>query len=286
MFLGGPFSKPVVLLADYREARDIETRRTHEFERSARTKAVFGPLGPTFQFVLPSGSEWKARRTLVQDTVSRQFLEVVAVPTLYNSITNLISLWDKKILLSGGRPFSAIDDMFNATFDAVLTFSFGPEFPHSAMQPQVEMMEKYRVPDSHKSASVDVPMEFPTAKLDTELESMQTLISLAEGAINSGWQKGHWFFQTRSAKFKAAKKSKDACIKAAVHRAAQKRIKHLQLKEASDKSWIDGSVGHTIDRESKIAAKEGRQPDFFSEMIIDEVRYYYLPNAAMMKVYS
>ncbi|CEJ95183.1 hypothetical protein VHEMI10680 [[Torrubiella] hemipterigena] len=271
VFLGGPFSKPTVLLADYHEARDIETRRTHEFDRSSRTRDVFGPLAPSFQFVLPSGSEWKAHRALVQDVVSRQFLEAVVAPTLYQSVTRLISLWDKKIALSGGRPFTAIDDMFNVTFDAVLSFTFGSEFPHSAMEPQVKLMDEYRAIDRDNCIATEQPIDFPVARLHEELEAMQTLVGFAEGAINAGSQNLYWFFQTRSAKFSAAKKSKDTCIRAAVRRASQKRLEHLKSEVASDRSWIHSSVDYLIDRECKLAEKEGRKVDVFSSRIADEL---------------
>ncbi|UKZ74705.1 hypothetical protein TrVFT333_002375 [Trichoderma virens FT-333] len=57
VFLGGPFSKPVVVITDYREARDIETCRTKKFDRGTRTKDIFGPLAPSFQFVLKLDAE-------------------------------------------------------------------------------------------------------------------------------------------------------------------------------------------------------------------------------------
>ncbi|KAL7905016.1 cytochrome P450 [Trichoderma velutinum] len=271
VFLGGPFSKPIVILTDYREARDIETRRTKEFDRSERTKDMFGPLAPSFQFVLKSDANWKAHRNLVQDLVSRQFLEEVAAPTLYDAAARLVELWSKKIALSNGRPFSATTDIFNVTYDAVLSFFFGSEFPNSATQPRIDLMKTYRLPENEKKVSREEPMEFPDAKLPDELESIHTLLGFAEGALKSGLPKWYWFFQTRSAKFKRAKKTKDACFKTAILNATDKRLKHLKGGDASDRSWINSSIDHLIDRECKIADIEGRRVDIFSDMIMDEV---------------
>ena len=41
-----PFGKPWVIVADFREAQDIQTNRQHEFDRSTYIGEVFGPLLP------------------------------------------------------------------------------------------------------------------------------------------------------------------------------------------------------------------------------------------------
>lgn len=46
MFMTGPFGKPWVVLADFREAQDIQMCRQGEFDRSAFLADVFGPLLP------------------------------------------------------------------------------------------------------------------------------------------------------------------------------------------------------------------------------------------------
>lgn len=46
MFMNGPLRKPWVILADFREAQDIQMYRQGEFDRSSFLADVFGPLLP------------------------------------------------------------------------------------------------------------------------------------------------------------------------------------------------------------------------------------------------
>ena len=41
-----PFGKPWVIVADFREAQDIQVNRQDEFDRSTYIGEVFGPLLP------------------------------------------------------------------------------------------------------------------------------------------------------------------------------------------------------------------------------------------------
>ena len=65
-----PLGRPWVVVMDHREAHDIMTRRTKEFDRSKFFGQAFMALLPKHHVSMPTGDEWHAHRRLVSDTVS------------------------------------------------------------------------------------------------------------------------------------------------------------------------------------------------------------------------
>ena len=57
-----PFSKPVVVIADFREAQDIMVRRTKEFDRSKFFGEVSGAISPKSYFCMLTNSEFRQHR--------------------------------------------------------------------------------------------------------------------------------------------------------------------------------------------------------------------------------
>ena len=73
-----PFSKPWVLLADFREAQDIMMRRTKEFDKSKRTVDSFmGVLGDSFISMKSWDHRFKHNKELVKDLMNPAFLNEV-----------------------------------------------------------------------------------------------------------------------------------------------------------------------------------------------------------------
>lgn len=77
-FWSAPLARPTLVLADFREAQDIMTRRTKEFGRSQRDKSLFADTFPEFHLALTSEDpKYKRNRTLVKGLMSPSFLENV-----------------------------------------------------------------------------------------------------------------------------------------------------------------------------------------------------------------
>ncbi|KAF3346041.1 Protein artemis [Verticillium dahliae VDG2] len=83
-----PFSRPYLLLADYREARDILTRR-REWDRSDYSISILGGVAPRHHINLKHGPAWRYHRALLADTMAPAFLHAVAAPEIYRSATAL-----------------------------------------------------------------------------------------------------------------------------------------------------------------------------------------------------
>jgi len=86
-----PLGKPIVVLADFREAQDMLMRRK-DFDRSSLVADLLEGAGPKHHIIMKTGPEWKQHRRLLQDLMSPQFLNEVAAPTVYAGVMRLIKL--------------------------------------------------------------------------------------------------------------------------------------------------------------------------------------------------
>lgn len=74
-----PLFAPFVVLTDYREAWDILTRRTREFDRGVKMGSIIGYMAPSFQITLRSSDpRFKGHRELVKDLMTPGFLSQVS----------------------------------------------------------------------------------------------------------------------------------------------------------------------------------------------------------------
>lgn len=265
-----PLGRPIVVLTDHRESRDIQMHRGKEFERSSHAIDIFRPLANRQMIALKTGPEWKMHRRLVQDTMSPSFLHDVAAPSIYASGLAFVDLWSTKARLANGRPFSAMHDLHHVTFDAVLAFTFGSQFPHSATKPQAQGLQGLSSADDLVSnSSIDEPVEFPLFDIDEEIGSILKLAQGLERVVGAPSPRLKWAFITRTASFKKLRKLMDGCFWLEIEKAVENRKRNTA---DADQSWVRNAVDHIIDREDKSAQKEKRRPEFFSTVIRDEVR--------------
>ena len=78
--LGG---KPFVVIADFREAQDIMTKRTREFDRATIFGDLVSALGPDHHSHMDTNDDWRAHRKLIADCMS---------PSLYAPCRHRIGL--------------------------------------------------------------------------------------------------------------------------------------------------------------------------------------------------
>ncbi|KAJ6784452.1 hypothetical protein PWT90_09721 [Aphanocladium album] len=264
-----PFGKPVVLLADYREARDMTVHRTKEFDRASRVATIFGPLAPKTQFTLQTGHEWKRHRQLLQDTMTPSFLREVAAPNIYDSGLRLVRLWGMKTRIACGRPFEANEDIYHTALDAVLAFTFGPEFPHSALAPATTALATAHDYDVTEGLSADDAVHFHQFDLEDELEAMLGLVAYLNKVQGHPMPSLAWRYYKNTPTFKRLMKTKADCIRREIQRAVDDRLK--RDKVAGQEPQLCHAVGHVVDREHRDSQKAERKPDFFSQMIFDEL---------------
>ncbi|KAI0199477.1 cytochrome P450 [Astrocystis sublimbata] len=277
-----PFSKPIVLLSDWRAARDIMVHRTHEFDRSSMMTSYFRGILNRQQFTLQTGPEWKMHRRIVQDTMSPTFLNKKAGPAIYAHSLEWLKLWELKAQLAEGRPFVAGQDIFRAALDGVLGFAFGSQFAYSATTPQLEGLvkmssgERQSFLTGSQRAGADAPVEFPEFHFNEGLRSMLQLSEMMEEVKNAPSVPIKWWFLKQTTAYKRRMKSKDDCIRGEIARAIETRKKHTEAagedeEEEEYPSWMRCAVETVVDREERHAKRDGRKPDFFAPIVMDEI---------------
>lgn len=256
-----PFSPPWVLVADARESRDILTRRSLEFDKSSFLSDGMACMG-AFHGIYQTGEKFKSNRRLIQDLMTTSFLHNCAGPAIYDKGLDLLRLWDMKICLAKGRPFSAKKDFEYASLDVMLEFAFGKNWVKTALGQQVSVVSKLSSADT-KVGALDQPVYFPSGPIADFLESVYQAPEIVEKTINAlipkwqtwWWSKQSWYRRIFDRKEQAMKEQ----VATAVQRIHAGRV--------------ETGLEHMLMREAAQAEKEGREPDFDSQVMRDEVRF-------------
>ncbi|TDZ13321.1 Cytochrome P450 monooxygenase TRI13 [Colletotrichum orbiculare MAFF 240422] len=251
----GPLSKPIVIIADFREAQDISLRRTNEFDRGNSFERIFGRLFPQWHLLMKTANPlFKWQRKWLQDLMTPAFLHTVAAEPIYQSVLKVVELWEHKNRLARGRPFAAFDDISAGALDAVLAFSFGGDFEHMSIPARVELVSLLNeVPGP--SSDTDEPVAFHE---EEKKDVARAILDLAESIEETSKAvvpsfRSWWLHQTT--RIKTAKRIRDEMI----NREIDASLKRLQQDEP-----ISSAVDHMMHREKLFAEKEGREPVFNS----------------------
>jgi len=121
------FRKPAVFVADYREAEDVLTRRTAEFDRAQFFTDIFTGTAPHGFSIMRTDATFKAQRRLSLETMTPTFLKGVALPKLYGSAQNLMTFWKLKAELAGESAWDAEEDVHRAVFDGLWRVMYGTD---------------------------------------------------------------------------------------------------------------------------------------------------------------
>lgn len=263
-----PFGPPMVILADARESRDLLVNRGADFDRSKDVGNMLRPIIGPSQITFPTGPAWKSLRRLSQDAMTPRFLRNVAAPDIHASCMQFVKLWQKKAHLAGGMPFDVEKDLFHVTLDATMAFVFGAQYPYRAIQPQLETLEGLEKADVKISGDKNASVELPLGSIGKELQGIIDFVKRTDAVQSSGLHNIAWFFEVRTARFKSLKKIRDNCITRELEKATA-RLREEDAEAMEEKAR--NGVELLLNRERIMAAKEGRQPDYFSPSIRAEV---------------
>ena len=265
----GPFSKPVVLVADIGETRDIMMRS--EFDRSGYIIDRF-PLFGGSQILMHTGEDWRNSRGWLKDLLTPQYMQNVAGPAIHYSVRQLIELWELSSHVAGpDRPFSMRQDLKNLALDVMTQFHHGNEFQDLALKRQIQYIEQLGPDSSELAFGPDNGVTFPRAPMNvfgqsvTEIgDRMAAIYAMSSPPGLVSWWTQHVIPRYR--KFFAAKQS---FIRSRIDTA----VKRLRQGEEA-KTGID----YMVFREEKAASKAGRQPLYEDQRMVDEVRDFCPPN--------
>lgn len=257
-----PFSKPWILLADFRESKEILMRRK-EFDKSSFLSDGMACMG-SFHGIYTTGDKFKSNRQLIQDLMTTSFLNNHVGPAVYNKGLDVMKLFEMKMNLANGQPFSVKKDFEYASLDVMLEFAFGKNWVHTATGPQVELLSKLSASDV-KIDALDQPVDFPMVPIVNFLKSVYEAPEIVEKTINAIMPKLQTWWWSKKSCYKRIFDEKERIMKEQVA-IGMKNYHSGQVKTG---------IEHMLTREGAQAEKEGRKPDFESKVFRDEVRPHY-----------
>ncbi|KAL8976684.1 MAG: hypothetical protein Q9205_007363 [Flavoplaca limonia] len=253
-----PFSKPWVLLADFRESKDILMRR-REFDKSSFLAQGMACMG-SFHGIYTTGDKFRSNRQLIQDLMTTSFLTNHVGPAIYAKVLEVMKLLELKMELANGRPFSVKKDFEYASLDVMLEFAFGQNWVHTATGPQVELLSKLSASDV-KLDAMDQPVTFPMVPIVDFLHSVYEAPEIVEKTINAIMPKLQTWWWSKQSWYKHIFDVKERVMKEQVT---------LGLKNYRS-GHVKTGIEHMLLREGTRAEKEGREPDLDSEVFRDEM---------------
>ncbi|KAI8652321.1 hypothetical protein NCS57_01295600 [Fusarium keratoplasticum] len=257
-----PFGLPWVFVADHWEAVDIMTRRVKEFDRADPTIDMFEGVAPSHHIIMRSSNpQFKRNKELVRDLMSVNFLQNVSSPEIYEKFALLVDLWNGKARLSNGRPFDAAEDIHNAALDIIMTASFGLGLEQSQIAKQTRELEGASSPGGR-----DDVFEFKHVPLDEELRFFTILTDSIIVAVRSPLPRlSHFLYRNLSPMMRRAAAGRDRLRNREIAKSVERRRSGHPERCALD---------NMLAREDVIAEKEGRKPNYYSQVIQSELLGY------------
>ncbi|KAH6695550.1 cytochrome P450 monooxygenase [Plectosphaerella plurivora] len=265
-FFVSPFRGPIIFIFDHREAQNLSMRRLKEFDRSKLTADIFRTGVPHGILCMRTSSpEYKSNMSLIRELMTPTFLREVSGPHIYEKVTWLLQLWDKKADISKGRPYDSTNDVHHAALDMIMAASFGIDKSQSMLQLKLDHLGRTNGAVA-AAADSDTVASFEEPELLDELAACKVVADQIGAAIKSPVP---WL---------------NALV---VRNLVPSMVKALGVFDRMARREIGKSVerlhsGHPqrcamdqlLAREEVLAKKEGRQPDYYREPIKDELFSY------------
>ncbi|KEY70887.1 hypothetical protein S7711_00731 [Stachybotrys chartarum IBT 7711] len=255
----GPFSTPVVLVADTAETREMLMMRS-EFDRSAYIIDRF-PLFGDFHLNMKTGDNWRASRSWLKDLLAPKHLHTVAGPAIHSSVLKLIDLWESKARVARGKPFSMRSDLKTLALDVIVTFHFGKDFQDSALARQVETIKS--LDESKLRYGKHTNVIFPTASLHDFQQGLTDIGDRMASIYTTRWPPlvVSWWARYGSPYYRHFFVEKDRFIRKHIDTAIDRLTGGKEAETGMDQM---------VYREHKAARKAGRRPVFDQQIMIDE----------------
>lgn len=256
-----PFGKPWVLMADFGESKDILLRRK-EFTRAQFATNALTPMGH-FHAGLPKGPGLDTTRQWKSDLTTPNFLSGFVSPITYSSMTDLVELFNTKARVANGRPFDALPDLFSTSEEIFVAFNFGKDLDIHSLRPQTKYLSQVE-PFPSNSQNQDQLVTFLDAPVHELFTNVRFMIDLVGETVKIPFAKPYWWLRRMTS----------ATVRHHVKLRNEILLDQIDISirklEAGDKKTT--AVDMMIAREKIAAEKEGREPQYKCQAMVDEVR--------------
>ncbi|KXH33732.1 cytochrome P450 [Colletotrichum salicis] len=182
-----PFSRPLVIVADYRESRDLMAKRSKE--------------------------------------LSRGYMNNVSAPVSHVAISDFIRLWKRKAALAQGLPFETVEDLEGLTYNIVMTAVFGVGYEESTTTKYSKLLEDISEDSINLGGSSAQVANFPSPETPALVKALHVLNVSITAVLGSVFPKLSVFIENLKPKARQALKLKKDSVQtqidAAVKRAAK-----------------------------------------------------------------
>ena len=272
-FMGPDFmQKPIVLVADVGEARDVLLGRS-DFDRSSYIINRF-PLFGDFHLNMKTTEDWKLARQWSKDLLTPQYLNGVANPAIELATHRLIELWEGKSRLANGRAFDMDRDVKGLNIDIILAFYFGDDMTDSILVREAQRVKQLDGPNLVIGEHNEII--FPRAKLHDFCEGLIDISHKVASLYATPWPPAlaAWWTRYVSPHFRKYFAGKEKFVRQLLARAVQRTY-------GNEESKIKSGLDHMVWREGKAATKTGRKPKYGKQVMVDEVGTRYFPSLVM-----
>ncbi|KAL5323528.1 hypothetical protein ACEPPN_008066 [Leptodophora sp. 'Broadleaf-Isolate-01'] len=260
-----PFSRPWVVVTDFREAQDVLLRRTKEFDRSNFFGDIFLGLIPKHHISMKTPEEqFKKHRRWLQDLMTPAFLQKIAAPQIYTSCLDMLDVWEEKSRIAQGHPFEAPNDVYRAALDAVWFLVFGADISNSTTKATLRGLSS--IQNLELPINTDTEAKIPDAPLPESMAAVVHLTETLETSVKSPIPVlVHWVIRQLPS-YRKATAIKDNFIRDEVEKT------RIRFEGRSEKDLdVRCAMDDIMRRELSACEKEGRAPMFHSRAMYDEI---------------
>ncbi|KAG6078501.1 hypothetical protein E4U16_001607 [Claviceps sp. LM84 group G4] len=238
-------------------------RRTKEFDRASFHIDEFQPFMPDHRLsMMSSDPRLKASRELVKGLMSPNILSSNA-PVIYEKARHLIGLWKTKMDVAQGRPFAALEDLRELSWELTSTLTFGVGEGRGILQRHQEYLSSKGSSTSWTDAASTVCFARPP--LTPELEALAMMPTYMQFTASSFAPHLQVWILKRT-KWRKYFQAKEKFLSDQIN----KSVKRL-FSASSDSSRRKTVIDHLLERELVVAEKLESRPNFHKPSIRDEV---------------
>ncbi|KAI1421085.1 putative cytochrome P450 [Xylaria sp. FL1777] len=263
-----PFSKPIVVISDFREAQDLNLRRGKDLGRGWINSQTWNGVLPDHFIAMENfDARYKGTKTLVKDLMTPTFLHEINALESYNKVSAFMELWKVKASIARSHSFDAYQDLGSLTFDIMMSAAFGTENEESET---FRHFNDVRAASLSQTSISDIDTIFPFPK--TELDELHKILDkLVEAAGASFKTPSPWLFHkinNLTPSMLRAYSSRRNILRSFIDRSIQRL--NREGKHFTRKSAVDFVVA----RETAAAQSLDQQPVFDSPQLLDALFGY------------
>lgn len=187
----------------------------------------------------------------------------VSAPASYDTVLQLIELWEFKAERARGRSFDAIDDLNHFTADVIFAAALGIEDNKSNTKQHLNILHTTEAPVDD-AQSDDVVFQFPKNRSQGLLKSILVLGAAIGQAPTSPSQKLYWYITNLRPKIREANGVKKRILQEHIDLALA-RIR----SQGDEEPRLHAAVDYMVSRELTAAQESGRTPRINSPIFHD-----------------